>query len=211
MNPHDLAVNGFSYHLRFSPPPPIRHRRGLWSGLSLHRTPDWLRDLGAARLVSTPSRFRAWLGIAISQASPNLSGSASAVSRQSTQSSLKSVASTRFRHARTTVSYYSLRTNISQENSINRKAPIVLFISFLCFWLANINSRRIKRSPGGVIFFDHFNAGAPAAVIALIDVNFAAHRDVVYRQNIPNPGEKPPFLRKTCKDIRGDSGSQSIR
>jgi hypothetical protein len=34
----------------------------LWSGLSLHRSG---LALGAARLVSTPSRFRAWLGIAI--------------------------------------------------------------------------------------------------------------------------------------------------
>lgn len=32
----------------------------LWSGLSLHRSP---LAVGAARLVSTPSRFRAWLGI----------------------------------------------------------------------------------------------------------------------------------------------------
>ncbi|MBA85713.1 MAG: hypothetical protein CML60_07905 [Rhodobacteraceae bacterium] len=31
--------------------------------------------LGAARLVSTPSPFGAWLGIAISQVSPNLSSS----------------------------------------------------------------------------------------------------------------------------------------
>jgi hypothetical protein len=34
-----------------------------WSGLSLHLG---VAALGAARLVSTPSRFRAWLGIAIS-------------------------------------------------------------------------------------------------------------------------------------------------
>lgn len=33
-----------------------------WSGLSLHRS---VAALGAARLVSTPSRHRAWLGIAI--------------------------------------------------------------------------------------------------------------------------------------------------
>ena len=32
-----------------------------WSGLSLHRG---VAALGAARLVSTPSRYRAWLGIA---------------------------------------------------------------------------------------------------------------------------------------------------
>ena len=42
---------------------------GLWSGLSLHHLP-MLWGLGAARLVSTPSRrkfsVQAWLGIAIS-------------------------------------------------------------------------------------------------------------------------------------------------
>ena len=46
----------------------------------------WPLAVGAARLVSTPSRsecsFRAWLGIAISQGSPNLSSSASPVSRR---------------------------------------------------------------------------------------------------------------------------------
>ena len=41
-----------------------RANDGLGSGLSLHRIPELLRDLGAARLVSTPSRpgFRAGLG-----------------------------------------------------------------------------------------------------------------------------------------------------
>ena len=55
---------------------------GLRSGLSLHRTLH--QGLGAARLVSTPSRrrVRAWLGIAISQGSPNLGSSASPVSRR---------------------------------------------------------------------------------------------------------------------------------
>jgi alkanesulfonate monooxygenase SsuD/methylene tetrahydromethanopterin reductase-like flavin-dependent oxidoreductase (luciferase family) len=40
---------------------------GLRFGLSLHPTPE-IRSLGAARLVSTPSRLvshRAWLGIAV--------------------------------------------------------------------------------------------------------------------------------------------------
>ena len=36
--------------------------------------------LGAARQVSTPSRFRAWLGVGILQRSPNLGGSAPEVS-----------------------------------------------------------------------------------------------------------------------------------
>jgi hypothetical protein len=58
-NPQGPKPNGFSYRLRLSPPecrlletPPP----GLRSGLSLHRLPDQLRSLGAARLVSTPSR-----------------------------------------------------------------------------------------------------------------------------------------------------------
>ena len=40
--------------------------QGLRSGLSLRHVPAPLPDLGAARLVSTPSRplLRAWLGIA---------------------------------------------------------------------------------------------------------------------------------------------------
>jgi hypothetical protein len=52
-----LRPYGFSYQLRLSPP--LRLQR-LWSGLSLHRG---VAALGAARLVSTPSRRRAWLGI----------------------------------------------------------------------------------------------------------------------------------------------------
>ena len=39
------------------------------------------RDLDATRLVSTPSRFRAWLGIATCEGSPSLGGSTSPVSR----------------------------------------------------------------------------------------------------------------------------------
>ena len=82
-----LRPNGFSYPLRLSPP--CRDRvlsdapAGLWSGLYLHHGRS---AVGAARLVSTPSRpecsVRAWLGIAISQGSPNLSSSASPVSRR---------------------------------------------------------------------------------------------------------------------------------
>lgn len=54
-------------------------RKRLESGLSL-RHASLLRGLGAARLVSTPSRKRAWLGIAILQGSPNLSSSTSRIS-----------------------------------------------------------------------------------------------------------------------------------
>src|SRR6516164_242724 len=54
-----------------APPPRVRASARSWSGLSLHHAPapgslrGMLRGLGAARLVSTPSRFRAWLGIAV--------------------------------------------------------------------------------------------------------------------------------------------------
>ncbi len=57
MNPHGLAACGFSYRLRLSPPrrSAIGAEAGLRSGLSLHLFPV-LWGLGAARLVSTPSR-----------------------------------------------------------------------------------------------------------------------------------------------------------
>ena len=89
-----LRPNGFSYPLR-SLRRPAGDRRpkgrappGLWSGLYLHRDRSVFRRsaVGAARLVSTPSppefSVGAWLGIAISQGSPNLSSSASPVSRR---------------------------------------------------------------------------------------------------------------------------------
>jgi len=90
-----LRPNGFSYHLRLSPPLLVLPQ-GLGSGLSLHRVRIWLRVSGAARLVSTPSRpfsGRAWLGIAMLQGSPNLSSSASPVSRRALKFALKSDAS----------------------------------------------------------------------------------------------------------------------
>jgi len=52
-NPHGISPNGFSYRLRLSPP---RVSASLRSGLSLHRAPNG-RGVGAARLVSTPSRL----------------------------------------------------------------------------------------------------------------------------------------------------------
>ncbi len=58
-NPHFLPENGFSYRYRF----PCRPNSGVCrSGLSLHHS---LWAPGAARLVSTPSRRRDWLGISI--------------------------------------------------------------------------------------------------------------------------------------------------
>ena len=66
-----VKLNGFSYRLRLSPPGRgflVRTRQvcGLDYPFTVSRK---IRGLGAARLVSTPSRRkarRAWLGIAIS-------------------------------------------------------------------------------------------------------------------------------------------------
>jgi hypothetical protein len=57
-----LRPNGFSCpSTAFAAPAFLP--QGLGSGLSLHHVPDGSRMLGAARLVSTPSRpFRAGLG-----------------------------------------------------------------------------------------------------------------------------------------------------
>ena len=52
LNPHCPAASGFSYQPQLSLPP---FRRSLWSGLSLHHC---VIALGAARLVSTPSRHQ---------------------------------------------------------------------------------------------------------------------------------------------------------
>ena len=73
---------------------------GLRSGLSLHPPPE-ARSLGAARLVSTPSRwYLSGLGSGLPfKVSPNLSSSASPVSQTSTQVSLSPLRMP-FRHAR---------------------------------------------------------------------------------------------------------------
>jgi len=67
-----VKLNGFSYRLRLSPPGrgALKRARQV-CGLDYPFTvPRKIRGLGAARLVSTPSRLehsgRAWLGIAIS-------------------------------------------------------------------------------------------------------------------------------------------------
>jgi hypothetical protein len=86
-NRHGETPNGFSYHLRLSPPP--MNIRRLWSGLSLHPSEV---ALGAARLVSTPSPVGAWLGIA-SKGFPDFGQFYVAGFPARTQS-LKSVAST---------------------------------------------------------------------------------------------------------------------
>jgi hypothetical protein len=82
-----LRPNGFSYHLRLSPPAGDRVLGTLRQVCGLDYTFAMaVRPAGAARLVSTPSppesSVGAWLGIAILQGSPNLSSSASPVSRR---------------------------------------------------------------------------------------------------------------------------------
>ena len=93
-----VKLNGFSYRLRLSPPGCGALKRprqvcGLDYPFTLSRK---IRGLGAARLVSTPSRrkFPSGLGSGLPfQVSPNLGSSASPVSQTSTQVSFKSVAS----------------------------------------------------------------------------------------------------------------------
>jgi hypothetical protein len=75
---------GFSYHLQLS-----LLLSDLWSGLYLHHF------TGALRQVSTRSLFRASLGIAILQVSPNLKSSTSEVSLRALKLS-KSLVSTYF-------------------------------------------------------------------------------------------------------------------
>src|SRR5678815_2058634 len=86
-----LRSNGFSYLPTACAAPGVFAR--VW-GLDYPFTMS-VEDLGAARLVSTPSRpfRRAWLGIAISQGSPNLSSSTSPVSQRALKFALKSDAS----------------------------------------------------------------------------------------------------------------------
>jgi hypothetical protein len=94
LNPAD-----FRYRLRLSPPGcNVRIEAGasgLRSGLSLHLSRR-IRGLGAARLVSTPSRLtsrRAWLGIATSRGFPDFEQFCIAGFPASTQVFLKSAAS----------------------------------------------------------------------------------------------------------------------
>ena len=59
LNPHrPCGPTDFLTNCGFRRPRPraIGAKAGLWSGLSLHRAPARGRGLGAARLVSTPSR-----------------------------------------------------------------------------------------------------------------------------------------------------------
>ncbi len=94
-----LSPADFRYRLRLSPPGISllleACASGLRSGLSLHPLPE-IRGLGAARLVSTPSRLmsrRAWLGIATSRGFPDFEQFCIAGFPAGTQVFLKSAAS----------------------------------------------------------------------------------------------------------------------
>jgi hypothetical protein len=105
LNPHGpFKPCGFSYRLRLSPP---EHETlegscqvcGLDYPFTVLRK---IRSLGAARLVSTPSRMECLSGLGSGlpfKVSPNLSSSASPVSQTSTQVSLSPLRMP-FRHAR---------------------------------------------------------------------------------------------------------------
>ena len=104
LNPHGpFKPCGFSYRLRLSPPGGetfggSRQVCGLDYPFTLFRK---LRSLGAARLVSTPSR-RCFSGLGSGlpfKVSPNLSSSASPVSRRALKYSLSPLRMP-FRHAR---------------------------------------------------------------------------------------------------------------
>jgi len=90
-----IKLNGFSYRLRLSPPGRgILARTRQVCGLDYPFTvPRKNRGLGAARLVSTPSRRKVPSGLGSGlpfQVSPNLGSSASPGFHASTQVSLKS-------------------------------------------------------------------------------------------------------------------------
>lgn len=93
LEPPRAKPDGFSYQLRLSPPCRSCQWRPRMFVVWTIPSPcpqGWPpQDLGAARLVSTPSRHRAriasgrcraWLGIAMPKGSPNLSSSTSHVS-----------------------------------------------------------------------------------------------------------------------------------
>jgi len=98
LNPHGpFKPCGFSYRLRLSPPLGEAllgdARFAVWTIPS--PSSGKIRSLGAARLVSTPSRLEYITGIGSGlpfKVSPNLSSSTSPVSQASTQVFLKSAA-----------------------------------------------------------------------------------------------------------------------
>ena len=139
-----IKLNGFSYRLRLSPP-----GRGAWKrsrqvcGLDYPFTLSRkIRGLGAARLVSTPSRSECFSGLGSGlpfQVSPTLSSSTSPVSQASTQVFLKSAASAispRPRGRSTTATYHRAgRINLHVSFRGRRSASILIFqlvfVSFL--------------------------------------------------------------------------------
>ena len=156
----------FSYPLRLSPPP-IGGR--LWSGLSLHRAPE---GLGAARLVSTPSRstLRAWLGIPRVRGFPEFEQFCTRGFPRGTQFWPKSVASTGSAtpaQPRPPIECAEFRAK--EDMSSVRKASI---------WLPFTRPAGVDRigidhvlDVGSVEFLDHLDTG-PAVFSYLINMSF---------------------------------------
>jgi hypothetical protein len=103
---------GFSCPLRLSPPSPKRRwRKGGFVVWTIPSPSPVLRELGAARLVSTPSRRKYPSGLGSGspfQVSPNLGSSASPVSRRALKFS-SSPLRMPFRHARVAAIAYDSR------------------------------------------------------------------------------------------------------
>ena len=86
-----LRTNGFSYHLRLSPPP--FGVCGLDYPFTVPGLVPGVRCCPSSLYTFPASFSRVWLGIATSQGSPTLSSSAPPVSRRALKFSLKSDAS----------------------------------------------------------------------------------------------------------------------
>jgi hypothetical protein len=120
-----LRPNGFSYPSTAFAAPAVLPQ-GLGSGLSLHRVPDTFPDSRCcpSSLYTFPAvSGRAWLGIAMLQDSPNLSSSASPVSRRALKFCLSPVRMP-FRHARTIS-----RVALSAADPIGLLSPLRLPVS----------------------------------------------------------------------------------
>ena len=163
-----------------------------------------VRGLGAARLVSTPSRleFPSGLGSGLPlQVSPNLGGSASPVSRRALKFSLKSAASAIPPHPR---GWSSAATIIAGRENLHVSVWGRWCRSILCSSLAFADLFRLwprDVDRGGVkvrldvrrvIFLDHLDADA-AVPGDLVDVGpfHQAQADVCVAQAVSRP--RPAF------------------
>ena len=149
------------------------------------------RGLGAARLVSTPSRgVPSGLGSGLPlQVSPNLSSSASPVSRRALKFRLSPLRLP-FRHAR--VAW--LIASIKQARS-NFTRPVSVACFWVCFFFG-LGSHDVDRGGveagldvRGIVFLDHLDAGA-AVLGDLVDVRpfHQAQADIGVAQAVGRAG-----------------------